>query len=265
MHSFRSRSRRLPLFPVALTFVLIGGMIPVSGCGSGSGSRQGVAPVATRMRALKNGDYWMYRGTRVTDPPLDPVGIGHADGTVEWVANPNSNMTTGSTISVSQDAETAGSKFRLTFSTIFDNGRGGVSLESFIRQDTTDGGIHNLTLNELGLLREPVETLPGVWATGTTFDRILAGEDGRTARVRFTVLGKEIVEVPAGRFETWKTSIAYELPPPSHAGGVTCVENLYWFAPQLGQFVQARIVSTQADQRTVTEELRLFKTNTLKP
>jgi hypothetical protein len=246
-------------------FAFVGGMIPLSGCGSGSGSKQGVAPVATRMRALKNGDYWIYRGTRVTDPPLDPVGVGHADGTIEWVPNPNSNLTAGTSIYVTQDAETGASQYKLTFNTTFDHGRGGLSVSSLFRQDATNGGIHNLTLNELGQLREPVETLPGVWASGTTFERTLTGEDGRTARVRFTVLGKEIVEVPAGRFETWKTSVAYELPPPSHAGGVTRVENMYWFAPQLGQFVQARIVSTRADQRTVTEELRLIQTNTLKP
>jgi hypothetical protein len=265
MHTSLFRYGRLNRSFVVLTFALLGGVMPLSGCGSGSGARQGVAPVATRMRTLKYGDHWIYRLTQVTDPPLDPIAGIDLNGNTEWFPSPYSNLTGTTSIFVSAETQNDVTEPKLTFQSTFDKGRGGFAVSSLFHQDTTNGAVYTLARNELGRLREPVETLPGVWGSGINFERTLTGSDDRTARIRFAILGKETVEVAAGRFETWKTSITYELPPPSLAHEMTRVENLYWFAPQLGHFVQARIVSTRKDQRTVTEELRLIQSNTLKP
>jgi hypothetical protein len=264
--------------PLLVAVILSG----VAGCGSGSGnvgdaavpgtsqsvSRDGSLPVASQMRVIALNDFWRYQLARNIDPAPTPFPVQSGNGfpsvTFDPLLDPQIANQMGEMILDATRLSIYPPQPDLLLRTTYRSqpDAGWIAFGNYFRQDPASGGISYTSLGNFGALREPVENLPGTWTTGLQFERTMTGTNDQTVHMQFAILGVEMVECPLGRFQTWKTAITYEYP---RTGGTWRSEGTYWYAPELGSYIKARVVRNEGGVKTVTDDLLLIETNTLTP
>ena len=198
----------------------IGGIFLTQGCGGG-GKANAVYPLSTQTRALQIGDTWVYDDNEVVSvsaaadaPRLSRVRRVILGGEVAGEYYTTDNF--------SQNASGAVTYFSQT-------GRGFSPL------------LPNGPDREEQQLTTPQTVLFGQWASGETLSYQLSYEaaaDYPTERegATLTVLGTDTITTPLGTFETWKVQSQTK-----YAADSDPVSAVYWYAPQIGNFVRARI------------------------
>lgn len=109
--------------------------------------------------------------------------------------------------------------------------------------------------NEISTLTAPRTALPGQWSAGYAVDDQVSYTNGQTERRTTTIVGSEVVQVPAGQFTAWRV-----LRSVTDANSST--NGTYWYAPQIGNYVKGEETSTDLGAgQTTTRRVELTSTN----
>ncbi|MDX1932572.1 MAG: hypothetical protein SFU56_08210 [Capsulimonadales bacterium] len=139
-------------------------------------------------------------------------------------------------------------------------GPSGTSLSgnaTYFRQDLNTRVITNYGVNESGTIRlfdQPQTSLLKTGEVGENGSRTTVFSDGSTLEETVTVVGNELITVPAGRFMTFKTTGTQR-----HSSRTT--EYVNWYSRQLGSFVRSEDRTTLANGQKVHRIMELSSTN----
>jgi hypothetical protein len=218
-----------------------------AGCGGGSSTvaSSRVVPLAARLRQLRRGDSYHYMGTNQTKSTRYTIRFDSAIAT--------------STISPTTDLVWVNTLERLTPKPLPPDFAGATTARYYAQNAIT--GDAALTLDGGGVpFLNLTAVIPGNWRLGILQEQTVATQGGPPSRVTFAVVGTETVHIPAGTFETWKTT-QYQ------KGDSFEINGVYWWAPQVGTFVKAEYTVKLSTGPTAgeTEKYALEMTSTNVP
>jgi hypothetical protein len=216
--------------------------VMLSGCGGGGGGGGGssVIPLENTVRQMQAGDQWQYAvsGTIANSTQAVPV-----TGTFTMIASSDTVMTPGNVTArvVLRNWTLAGNSQNFVFvdrvyvtqdalGTILDYGGFEDSAEYWITAPTSGH----------------IVSIPSPMSIGTSWSANVTESNGDTYNEAYTVVGTQTISVPAGRFETYKTS----------GNGVFSgypAITTDWYAPQIGSQVRSSIHAVDSTDGTTID------------
>jgi hypothetical protein len=223
--------------------------LALTGCG-GSGKTETVTRVpgtpfdelGLKARLLQDTDIWFYSFRGTIDQGSGDVPItGRVERLVEKVNVSGQNYRALADI--------------FLLSSVF--GDGIATSTQYFRQDNSSRQITTYGVNENGNLRmyaQPQEPLLKTGNVGDSASQTLTYADGTVETVRQTVVGTELITVPAGKFMTYKIEGTRQSP-------TQTITFTNWYSRQLGSFVRSDDASTLSNGQTITRHMELTSTN----
>ena len=244
--------------PIRLLGAIGGLAIALSACKSDSE----LLPTTNTLRAIQVGDFYRYtlHGSALA-PEMEPEDALPVSGTLQV------SVSEGVVVIENAPVRTLRFNYQLTLrlgdANVFQDR---YALHYVQRRNPRDLILvaHENALGRIEVVDEDVELIavPGAWFVG--YSQSYNTQIGARPLVfNFTVIGREVVQVPRGKFNAWKVTLSNTLRPNDP---IVSAPQTIWYVPNLGMPILYTLnTPIEVDGKTYAMQLRILLTGTTVP